>query len=294
VEDNKRYLRLAAIQMVSSSNMQSNLRTAKKLMSEAVNQGAQMVVLPENFAVFGQRNVLDCGQAEATQKGPIRSFLRQMASELGIWLIGGTVPTVEPHPQREVSIHSLANPESLKGRVYAACYLINPVGAEIGRYDKIHLFDVDMGEKYGRYRESDSFQRGVRPCVVETPWGRVGVAVCYDIRFPEYFRLLMDRGAEMVVVPSAFTYSTGEAHWEVLMRARAIENLCFIAGASQGGEHENNRRTWGGSVVVNPWGQVLASHNTGEGIVIADIDFEEVQQARAKMPVHTHRQFSVN
>ncbi len=300
--DEKRPLCIAALQMVSCCDLETNLQVAEELIDEAVEQGAKMVVLPENFAVFGVRDLYSCGLEEATPAGPIRGFLRQMAQRYGIWLVGGTLPTTQPHPQ----IAARAEPADDSGvsaaetvvsapqnRVYAACFVVNSAGEEVGRYDKIHLFDVDVGRRQERYRESESFFHGGCPVVVDTPWGRLGLAICYDIRFPEYFRLLMDRGAELVAIPSAFTYVTGKAHWQILLQARAIENLCFMVGASQGGEHENRRRTWGGSAIVSPWGEMLTERGQGEGIVIADIDLAEVAQARRRMPIHDHRQFTV-
>ncbi|TQV80165.1 carbon-nitrogen hydrolase family protein [Exilibacterium tricleocarpae] len=276
-------MRIAALQMVSTPVLADNLAVAERLLAEAADGGAELAVLPENFAVFGKRDLLSEGEAERHSTGPMRTYLRRCAQRFGLWLVGGTLPTVAPH----------AGVQPPPQRVFAASFVINAQGEEVGRYDKVHLFDVDVNDGQGRYRESDTFAPGKRPEVVETPWGRLGVAVCYDLRFPEYFRLLVDDGAELIVVPSAFTYVTGKAHWQILMQARAVENLCYMAGACQGGQHDSKRRTWGDSMVVDPWGAVLARRPQGEGVVIADIDFGEVARRRGTMPVHRHRRFSI-
>ncbi len=278
-------MRIGAAQMVSTAVVEDNLAAADRLLASAADQGVELLVLPENFALFGEKQLRQVGEAESDAAGPLRRYLQHSARRFGLWIVGGTLPTTE--------LHGVTRRPPAAGRVFAASLVINARGEEVGRYDKIHLFDVDVGDRQGRYRESDTFAAGSAPGLVDTPWGRLGLAVCYDLRFPEYFRLLAEHGAQLIVVPSAFTYVTGEAHWRILMQARAIENLCYVAGACQGGEHDSKRRTWGDSLVVDPWGQVLAHRHQGEGLVVADIDFDRVAALRGKMPVHKHRRFSV-
>lgn len=274
----------AAIQMVSGRQLDANLAAASKLITEAVEQGARLIVLPETFAVFGGGSQREQGEKEFTNKGPIRHFLAQQAKQHGIWLVGGTLPTTAPNAAGE-------KPEA--GKVFSSTYVLDTSGNEVGRYDKSHLFDVDVADGQGQYRESDQFSPGQQPLVVQTPWGKLGVGVCYDLRFPEYFRQLRDLGAEMLAVPAAFTYQTRQAHWEVLLRARAIENQCYVIGANQGGEHSSKRKTWGDSCIISPWGEKLVAQAQaqGEGVVSAELDREQLQRIRRDMPVHSHKRF---
>lgn len=274
-------MRAAVAQMCSGPNLQANLAQAEQLMVEAQAAGVQLLVLPENFAVFGRRDLHQMAEP-GDGSGPIERFLSAAARRFQLWLIAGTAPygasaSGEPAPV---------------GKVYPGCSVWNPVGEMIVRYDKCHLFDVDVADGVGQYRESDNFAPGDRPAVVQTPWGIVGLSICYDLRFPEYFRRLTQLGASFFTVPSAFTYHTGEAHWEVLLRARAIENQCFVLAADQGGQHDAKRRTWGHSCLIDPWGRVLARREEdGPGLVVADLDVSELQALRRQMPVFSHRRF---
>lgn len=266
--------------MVSGRDLQTNLLQAERLINEAVAEGARLLVLPETFAVFGGGNQRQRGEAESTAAGPIRQFLAQQAAKHQIWLVGGTLPTT--------AADSRGQPPE-QDKVFTSTYVYNAAGEEVGRYDKVHLFDVDVADGQGQYRESDQFSPGDKPLLVETPWGKLGVGVCYDLRFPEFFRQLRDQGAEILAIPAAFTYQTGQAHWEVLLRSRAIENQCYVIGANQGGEHSAKRKTWGDSCVISPWGEKLKALAQGEGIVSAELDFDQLHKIRRDMPVQSHR-----
>lgn len=274
-------MRVAAVQMVSGPSVAENLAAAAELMAQAAQKGAQLVVLPENFAVFGQGGQVLQGLQESAGEGPLLPFLAQQAALLGVWLVGGTLPLAH-------SAHGQAAPQN---KAYAACCVFNPKGQLAARYDKIHLFDAGVSDAVGRYQESAEYAPGHAPVVCATPWAKLGLGVCYDLRFPEYFRLLSQAGAQVLVVPAAFVYTTGQAHWEVLLRARAIENQCFVVAANQGGQHQGQRRTWGQSLIVNPWGDIIAQQACGEGVVMADLPLEEQTALRAKMPVLSHRRF---
>lgn len=275
-------LRAAMIQMVSTISVEENLLRASVLIEQAASSGAELVVLPENFAAFGNKNLRAIGEQESSPQGKIRQFLSDLAQRYNIWLVGGTLPTVEPHPLTLQSVDD--------DRVFAACIVYNPVGEEVGRYDKIHLFDADVRDSQRRYRESASFQPGSRTTIVQTPWGKLGMAVCYDIRFAELFLSLVDQGVDLIAIPSAFTFITGQAHWQVLLRARAVETMCYVMGACQGGEHSFQRKTWGGSAIVTPWGDILKEKLHGEGVVITDCNLLDIQRVRQQIPVHQHRQ----
>jgi len=212
---------------------------------------------------------------EADGEGPIQDFLSQTAKKHAVWIVSGTVPLE-------------ANADN---KVRAACLIYDDKGERVARYDKIHLFDVSVPETNEEYRESDSIEEGDQPLVIDTPFGRVGIAVCYDLRFPEHFRKLQEQGVDIVIVPSAFTAETGAAHWEVLLRARAIENLCYIIAPNQGGFHLNGRKTFGHSMVVDPWGVILDCYKTGAGFVSAEIDLQQLAKVRASFPVLDHRHF---
>jgi deaminated glutathione amidase len=232
-----------------------------------------VAVLPENFAFMGAHERDKLAVAEPDGRGPIQDFLAATARELKLWLVAGTVPLKAHEAQR----------------VAAACLAFDASGARVARYDKIHLFDVDVPEG-GTYRESASIAPGpLVAVVVDTPAGRLGLSVCYDLRFPELIRQLAARGAEILAVPSAFTERTGAAHWEVLLRARAIENLCYVVAPGQFGAHPGGRRTWGHSLVVDPWGRVLAQQPAGEGAVVAELPREPLIELRRGFPVLEHR-----
>ena len=264
---------LAAVQMTSGADVARNLATAARLLRQARDAGTVLAVLPENFAFMGARETDKLAVAEDEGHGPIQEALAHAARELSLWIVAGTVPL------------RTANP----ARVAAASLVFDASGRTVARYDKIHLFDVEVpgGEKY---RESASIAPGTAPTpVAETPAGRVGLSVCYDLRFPELFRGLAAGGAEVLAVPSAFTAKTGAAHWEVLLRARAVENQCYVVAGAQWGEHPGGRRTYGDAMVVGPWGDVLARCREGEGVAVAGFSRESLQKLRRSFPVLEHR-----
>jgi predicted amidohydrolase len=267
----------AAVQMVSGSDVKTNLATAGRLIGQAAQAGARLMALPENFALLGRREQDKLAVAEPDGAGPIQDFLADTACRHGIHLIGGTIPLRGADPQR----------------VRAACLLHGPDGQRLARYDKIHLFDVDVGESAAggeRYRESASIEPGQTAVTVNTEQGCIGLAVCYDLRFPELFRALQARGAQILVLPSAFTETTGAAHWHLLCRARAVENLCYLVAPGQGGLHDNGRRTYGHSLIASPWGEVLAERiEMGEGTACATIDLAAMERVRERFPALQHR-----
>jgi len=265
----------AAIQMASSPNISSNLLEAEKLIAEAVKAGAKLVALPENFALMGDHELDKIKAKEVDGSGQIQNFLSATAKKYAVWIIGGTIP--------------IAGDDSNKVR--AACVVYNDKGERVARYDKIHLFDVNVPGTNEVYRESDSIEPGFEPQVFDTPFGRLGIAVCYDLRFPEFFRKMSKQGVEILVIPSAFTSETGAAHWELLLRARAVENLCYVIAPNQGGFHLNGRKTFGHSMIIDPWGVILDCYKTGGGFVCADIDLERLEKVRAAFPVLTHRRY---
>jgi len=268
--------KVAAIQMASGPNVQANLAEAARLIDSAVAQGAELVVLPENFALMAMTEDERVAIAEQPGKGPIQEFLRNQSKKHGIWLVGGTVPMVS----------------SVEGKARATCLMMNAAGEQVARYDKIHLFDVLIKDSQERYSESSTTEAGDEAVVVDTPLGRVGIAICYDLRFPELFRNLTDQGMEICVMPSAFTAITGKAHWEPLVRARAIENQCYLIAADQGGFHINGRATHGDSMVVDPWGNILNRLMSGSGVVVANIDHDFLLSTRKNFPVLKHRRMN--
>jgi predicted amidohydrolase len=263
---------VAAVQMVSTDEVAANLGQAGRLIAQAVAEGAKLVVLPENFAFMGRHERDKLTIAEMPGAGPIQDFLAQTAARHGIWLVGGSLPLKGADPQRPRS----------------ACLVYDGRGEPVGRYDKLHLFDVQVNAR-DTYRESATLEPGEAPVLLETPLGRLGLAICYDLRFPELFRLLAGQGMEILALPSAFTATTGAAHWNVLVRARAIENQCYVIAAGQGGRHANGRDTHGESMIVSPWGEVLASCATGEGIAVAAFDRAYLQDVRTRLPALQHR-----
>ncbi len=263
----------AVIQMASGARVDSNLTEAERLIKDAVRTGAKLVVLPENFALMGLNEHDKLSHMETEGKGPIQNFLRHISRRYAVWIVAGTIP-----------LESM-----IVSKIRAACLVYNHHGERVGRYDKIHLFDVDVPDSDEQYRESDSIDAGAELLIVDSPVGRLGVAVCYDLRFPEMFRIMLDAGMEVLALPSAFTAATGAAHWEVLIRARAIENLCYVAASNQGGLHENGRKTYGHSMIVDPWGKTLNTLGTGAGVVSADIDLPQLQSVRRSFPVLQNR-----
>jgi nitrilase len=262
--------------MASSPTIDANLCEAARLIGEAAKAGAGLVALPENFALMGEHEGSKVEVKEVDGAGPIQDFLARSAKKYGIWVIGGTIP--------------LAGDDDRKVR--AACLVYNDQGERVGRYDKIHLFDVNVPGSDEAYKESNSIEPGSTPVVLDTPFGRLGLSVCYDLRFPELYRKLAAQGAEILVVPSAFTAKTGAAHWEILLRARAIENLCYVLAPNQGGLHGNGRETFGHSMIIDPWGVVLDVKKTGAGFAVAGIDHEHLETVRAAFPALQHRRFS--
>lgn len=264
---------VAAVQMASGPNVKANLEEAEKLIKTAVQQEAKLVVLPENFAIMGMTEVDKVAIAETAGEGPIQQFLSQQASKHGVWIVGGTVP-----------IES-----SVTGKVFSASLLYNDSGEMVSRYDKIHLFDVMLEDSNESYNESETIESGNDVVVVDTPFGKLGMAICYDLRFPELFRAMADVGMEICVLPSAFTNLTGRAHWESLIRARAIENLCYLIAPDQGGYHKNGRETYGDSMIVDPWGVVLNRLPHGTGVVVSDVDLEKLRKTRQNFPALQHK-----
>jgi predicted amidohydrolase len=264
--------RVAALQMCSGPDVGANLAQAQRLIAEAAARGAKLAVLPENFALMGRNERDKLAVAEREGEGPIQAFLAEQARRHGLWLVGGTIGLRGSDPER----------------VRAACLLYSDRGERVARYDKIHLFDVEVGEREA-YRESATLEPGAEPVLVDTPVGRLGLAVCYDLRFPELFRRLAGQGMQLLALPAAFTATTGAAHWEVLLRARAIENLCYVVASAQGGMHANGRATYGHSMVIDPWGKVLAELGTEPGTADAAIDPAELAQLRERFPALSHR-----
>lgn len=269
---------VAAIQLNTGADLAENLASARHWLGEAAAGGAQLAALPENFAFMGAHEADKLALAESDGGGPIQDFLAQTARELGITVIAGTVPVAVP---------------SDDSRVYAASLVYSAAGRRIARYDKIHLFDVDVdrGDRVERYRESRTIAAG-EPAyvVVPTAVGALGLSVCYDLRFPELYRALTQRGAELLCVPAAFTQATGEAHWEPLLRARAIENQCFVLAPGQCGMHATGRRTWGHSMIIDPWGVILGQRvDDTPGVVLADLNFDRLREVRGSLPALKHR-----
>lgn len=272
-------MKVAAIQMVSGADVSANLAQAHSLLQSAAQAGAELAVLPEYFCLIGRADADKLAIAEPFGQGPLQQFLADAARELGLWLVGGTIPLT-------------ADAGEGPPRVYNSSLVFSPEGERVARYDKIHLFRFDNGRE--RYDESLVLREGTTPVTFDLPsrdghrW-RVALSVCYDLRFPELYRRYASAGAHLLLVPSAFTYTTGHDHWEVLLRARAIENLAFVAAAAQGGLHDNGRRTWGQALLADPWGQLLAQRDSGAGVVLAELDFDVLTSCRSRLPALQHR-----
>jgi nitrilase len=271
-------LKVAAIQMTTSHEIDANLAAAELHLADAARQGAVLAALPENFAFMGKDSGDKRAIAEPDGAGPIQDFLADAARRHKIWIVGGTVP-----------LRQAGEGPGADGRVAAACLVYKSDGQRAARYDKMHLFDVDVPGSTESHRESAHTVPGQEPRVVDTPVGKLGLAVCYDMRFPELFRVLSRQGAEMFVVPSAFTVPTGRAHWETLLRARAIENLCGLIAPAQWGLHSNGRETYGDSMIIDHWGKVLARLPAGTGCVVADVEAAGREAARSRFPSLAHR-----
>lgn len=265
----QRKFQVAAIQMVSTPEPEENRRTAEQLVCEAADAGARLVLLPEYWAILGHRDTDKLDHAEAPGDGPLQEFMAELAQKTGVWLLGGTVPLRSQEP----------------GKVLNSLLAYAPDGAQAARYDKIHLFGFSRGTE--SFDESRTILPGSDIGLLETPFARIGLSICYDLRFPELYRAMGH--CDLIVVPSAFTYTTGRAHWEILLRARAIENQCFVLGAAQGGQHPNGRQTWGHSMLVDPWGEIGAQRAEGEGVISGEVDRDLMEGVRRSLPALTHR-----
>jgi len=271
--------KIALIQMRSGAKVAANLQDAAAYITQAAALGARLAVLPENFALMAsetQRRDI----AEAPGAGPLQDFLSEQARNHSIWLVAGTIPLLDN------------DHESADRPPAASCLVIDAGGNQVARYDKIHLFDVGIPGRAEAYYESAHTRAGGKAVCVDTPVGRLGLAVCYDIRFPALFMRLLDQGMEVLALPAAFTAGTGKAHWEILLRARAIESLCYVAAAAQGGRHENGRETWGHSMLVDPWGATKLETDQEPGVLIAAIDIDELKRIRQRFPVLTQKRLA--
>jgi len=268
---------VAAIQMTSSHDLAENLASAGALLREAKDAGALVACLPENFSFIGLKDADKLQVAEAEGNGPVQAFLSDTARQLKMWILGGTI-VIRTNDSSRVANSSL---------------LIDSDGERVARYDKIHLFDVTIPGRNEQYRESDHVLPGRNPVIADTPVGKLGLSVCYDMRFPELYRELVSQGAEWLAMPAAFTVPTGRAHWETLLRARAIENLCYVVAPAQSGLHSSGRETYGDSLIVDYWGQVLSRLAKGAGVITADIDLASQAESRARFPALDNRQLGL-
>lgn len=262
--------RVALLQMVSSATIKDNLSVLEPFFLQAREEGAELLVLPENFAFMGRDELEKLIIAEDYGQGEIQRVVSALAKRYGIWVIAGTIPL-----------------KNKSKRVSSSCLVYDNKGSCVARYDKIHLFDVRVSAEEA-HQESLTIERGNTLVVVDTPVGRVGLSICYDLRFPELYHQLVLQGAQLLAIPAAFTAVTGVAHWEILLRARAIENLCYVLAPNQGGTHTNGRNTYGHSMIVEPWGNILNEHQSGPGIIFADIDLQRLHQLRLQFPCNNH------
>ncbi len=262
-------VKVAGIQMASSPQVASNLIEAERLITLAAKQGAKIIVLPEYFCIMGIKEFDKVAVREQANDGPIQRFLAKMAKKHKVWIIGGTIPLVSNFPNK----------------VRNSCLVYNDKGLQVARYDKIHLFGLDLGTEH--YHEENTIESGDTVVVVDTPYGKIGLSVCYDLRFPELYRAMGQ--VDIIVIPSAFTETTGKAHWESLIRARAIENLCYVIAPAQGGYHLSGRETHGNSMIVDPWGVILDRLPRGSGVVIANINRDYQASLRKSLPALKHR-----
>jgi predicted amidohydrolase len=261
--------KIAAVQMVSTPKVEENLAAAGELVAQAAQQGAKLIALPEYFCILGMRQGDKVAAREKDGTGPIQDFLAAAAARHGVWLVGGSVPL------------ECADPNKVRN----SCLVYDASGRRVARYDKIHLFGLELGEE--RFNEANTIEAGDKPGAIDTPFGRIALTVCYDVRFPELYRALAPM--DIILVPSAFTATTGRAHWETLLRARAIENLAWVLAPAQGGKHANGRETHGHSMVVDPWGKIVAERATGPGVIVAEVDPAFQAKMRASLPALTHR-----
>lgn len=264
----------AVAQMLSGEDVDANLQQAADLVAKAAQQGAKLVVLPENLALLDSKALITLAQEEQRQP-KVLPFLTGLAKTYKLWLIAGSVPLLTAQGDK----------------VFASSLVISDQGIVEAQYNKIHLFDVDVADAHSQYRESDFIEHGDRLVLVDTPIGRLGLSICYDVRFPEQYQRLRAMGAEVITVPSAFTYATGEAHWEILLRARAIETQCYILAPNQGGTHTATRKSWGHSMIVEPWGNIVAEcEDLGPGLALAELDLKALHKRRQAMPIVQHRE----
>lgn len=297
-------MKIAAVQMVSGPSLQPNLQAAAALVSEAAAAGARLVALPEYFCLLGRRDTDKLEVAEAPGRGPIQQALAGWAREHGIWIIGGTLPiaataggAAAASGTAAAASDAAASDDAARAAASAGpapaaralnrSVVVAPDGRFVAHYDKLHLFAFDNGRE--SYDEGRTLRAGERPVAVQCGPLRVGLSICYDLRFPELYRALMQPPCDLLVVPAAFTHTTGQAHWEILLRARAVENQCYVLAAAQGGTHGNGRRTWGRSMIVDPWGEVLAVRDEGEGVVVADVEPARIEAVRRQLPALAHR-----
>jgi nitrilase len=264
---------MAAVQMVSGPDVAENLRRAGRLVAEAAERGAALVALPEYFPLVSGDEFAKLAHCEAEGEGPMQDFLRQQAAKHRIWLVGGSIPLKAEVP----------------GKVMNTSLVFDDEGRQVARYDKIHLFGFKKGEE--AYDESRSIAAGSQVVVCDTPFARLGLSICYDLRFPELFRAMGE--VDVIVLPAAFTYTTGQVHWEMLLRARAVENQCYVLASAQGGTHPSGRVTWGHSMVIDPWGKVLDQVATGPGVAIADFDPAHLAAIRESLPALKHRRTEI-
>jgi predicted amidohydrolase len=262
-------MNIAAVQMISGPDVAPNLEAAGRLIERAAGEGARLVALPEYFPMIGAKDADRLAAREKFGVGPIQDFLRDCASRHGVWLIGGSLPLEADDPAK------LRN----------SCLVFDPQGKVVAHYDKIHLFGFRKGAEH--YDEAATIEAGGKPVAFDTPFGRVGLAICYDLRFPELFRSLGE--VDLIVIPSAFTETTGLAHWELLLRARAVENQCYVLAPAQGGRHPTGRMTHGNSMIVDPWGEVKARLDKGDGVIVAELDRKRIDEVRTMLPALSHK-----
>lgn len=265
-------MKIAAIQMVSGTDLEKNMVTAYQLLCQAKQQGAQLAALPEYWSMMGWREGDKVACAEEFGTGRIQDFLSKTAQELAITIVAGTLPLRSPVPDK----------------IFNTCLVFDSKGRVIGRYDKIHLFGFHQGDE--NYQESNTITPGSEVVCVDTEVGKIGLGICYDLRFPELFRQM--GACNCLILPAAFTYTTGQAHWEILLRARAIENQCYVLAAAQGGLHENGRRTWGHSMLIDPWGKVLECLDEGDGVICTELDLAAMTRVRDNLPALAHRKLN--
>ncbi len=268
--------KIAAIQMASGPNLSANLLEVEKLVTEAVGAGAELIVLPENFAFMGEADQEIIKFKEAPGEGPLQTFLSQLAATNNIWVVGGTIPLEANDPDK----------------IRSSCLVFNEKGEQVARYDKIHLFDVHLLETDEEYSESITIEAGEETVVFDSPFGRIGLAICYDVRFPEQFRNLIDEGMEIAIIPAAFTAHTGKAHWQPLIQTRAIENLSYVVASAQGGYHVSGRETYGHSMAVDPWGTIQDVVERGNGFAMGEINLDLLNKTRRAFPALEHRQIT--